>query len=99
MGDMIRIFNWLNHIFWGVGPVAMLSVRSVYSPWIVLRKRVGIRPLLIDKLSSYPDPKRQDPIAPEGFVLLSIVNLLSMKGSTINMKIKYRDLVIEAEVS
>jgi hypothetical protein len=37
--------------------VAMLSVRSVYSPWIVLRKRVGIRPLLIDKLNSITIPQ------------------------------------------
>jgi hypothetical protein len=53
--------------------VAMLSVRSVYSPWIVLRKRVGIRPLLIDKLSSIPIPQ-DGAIAPEGFVLLPIVD-------------------------
>ena len=69
--------------------VAMLSVRSVYSPWIVLRKRVGIRPLLIDKLSSILIPQ-DGAIAPEGFVLLPIVDLLSIKGSTINMTINYQ---------
>jgi hypothetical protein len=53
--------------------VAMLSVRSVYSPWIVLRKRVGIRPLLIDKLSSIPIPQ-DGAIAPEGFVILPMVD-------------------------
>jgi hypothetical protein len=54
----------------------MLSVRSVYSPWIVLRKRVGIRPLLIDKLSSIPIPQ-DGAIAPEGFVLLPIVERIN----------------------
>ena len=67
----------------------MLSVRSVYSPWIVLRKRVGIRPLLIDKLSSIPIPQ-DGAIAPEGFVLLPIVDPFINKGSTINMTIIYQ---------
>jgi hypothetical protein len=51
----------------------MLSVRSVYSLWIVLRKRVGIRPPLIDKLCSIPIPQ-DGAIAPEVFVLLAIVD-------------------------
>ena len=63
--------------------LAMLSVRSVYSPWIVLRKRVGIRPLLIDKLSSIPIPQ-DGAIAPEGFVLLPIVDPF------INKRINYQ---------
>ena len=63
--------------------VAMLSVRSVYSPWIVLRKRVGIRPLLIDKLSSIPIPQ-DGAIAPEVFVLLPIVDPF------INKRINYQ---------
>jgi hypothetical protein len=63
--------------------VAMLSVRSVYSPWIVLRKRVGIRPPLIDKLSSIPIPQ-DGAIAPEGFVLLAIVDPF------INKRINYQ---------
>jgi hypothetical protein len=37
------------------------------------KKRVGIRPLLIDKLSSIPIPQ-DGAIAPEGFVLLPIVD-------------------------
>ena len=56
--------------------------------WIVLRKRVGIRPLLIDKLSSIPIPQ-DGAIAPEGFVLLPIVDPFINKGSTINMTINY----------
>ena len=44
--------------------------------WIVLRKRVGIRPLLIDKLSSIPIPQ-DGAIAPEGFVLLPIVEKIN----------------------
>ena len=63
--------------------VAMLSVRSVYSLWIVLRKRVGIRPLLIDKLSSIPI-LQDGAIAPEGFVLLPIVDPF------INKRINYQ---------
>ena len=63
--------------------VAMLSVRSVYSPWIVLRKSMGIRPLLIDKLSSIPIPQ-DGAIAPEGFVLLPIVDPF------INKRINYQ---------
>jgi hypothetical protein len=61
----------------------MLSVRSVYSPWIVLRKRVGIRPPLIDKLSSIPTPQ-DGAIAPEGFALLAIVDPF------INKRINYQ---------
>jgi hypothetical protein len=45
-------------------------------PWIVLRKRVGIRPLLIDKLSSILIPQ-DGAIAPEGFVLLPIVERIN----------------------
>ena len=44
--------------------------------WIVLRKRVGIRPLLIDKLSSILIPQ-DGAIAPEGFVLLPIVERIN----------------------
>ena len=67
----------------------MLSVRSVYSPWIVLRKSVGIRPLLIDKLISILIPQ-DGAIAPEGFVVLSIMDPFIIKGSTINMTINYQ---------
>ena len=63
--------------------VAKLSVSSVYSLWIVLRKRVGIRPLLLDKLSSILIPQ-DGAIAPEGFVLLPIVDPF------INKRINYQ---------
>ena len=63
--------------------VAMLSVRSVYSPWIILRKRVGITLLLIDKLSSILIP-HSGAIAPEGFVLLAIADPF------INKRINYQ---------
>jgi hypothetical protein len=51
-------------------------------------KKVGIRPPLIDKLSSIPIPQ-DGAIAPEGFVLLPIVNPFIVKGSTINTTIDY----------
>jgi hypothetical protein len=54
-----------------------------------LTKRVGIRPLLIDKLSSIPIPQ-DGAIALEGFVLLPIVNPFTIKGSTINTTIDYQ---------
>jgi hypothetical protein len=41
-----------------------------------LTKRVGIRPLLIDKLSSILIPQ-DGAIAPEGFVLLPIVEKIN----------------------
>ena len=72
--------------------VAMLSVLWIFwehCSWIVLRKRVGIRPLLIDKLSSILIPQ-DGAIAPEGFVLLPIVDPFINKGSTINMTINYQ---------
>ena len=70
----------------------MLSVLWVFwehCSWIVLRKRVGIRPLLIEKLSSIPIPQ-DGAIAPSGFVLLPIVDPFINKGSTINMTINYQ---------
>ena len=60
-----------------------------HCPWIVLRKRVGIKPLLIDKLSSILIPQ-DGTIAPEGFVLLPIVDPFINKGPTINMTIIYQ---------
>jgi hypothetical protein len=47
------------------------------------KKRVGIRPPLIDKLSSIPIPQ-DGAIAPEGFVLLAIVDPF------INKRINYQ---------
>jgi hypothetical protein len=66
-------------------------------------KKVGIRPPLIDKLSSIPIPQ-DGAIAPEGFVLLAIVDPFINKRINYQyndrlMTINYRDLVIEAEVS
>ena len=40
------------------------------------------------QIEQYPDPKRRGPIAPEGFVLLPIVDPFIIKGSTINKRMQ-----------
>jgi hypothetical protein len=55
-----------------------LCVWSILSMMIVLRKRVGIRPLLVDKFSSTLIPQ-DGAIAPEGFVFLPIMDDLINK--------------------